>query len=306
VHDDGRGDTAGSTACEWTTRNALDRPWDVAMAAKNEVLDLRPYRMGGFACLERGQLRDGREVVCRRLQDQFRLNWRIRRSFVNGTNIRQKLPPHPHIIGSLEVGGTMLPYELIDYIEGATLQEWRTLYAEEIPIYGTEILLQLAQAIHHVHKQGYVHLDVKPGNVIVQIVGEGTGVHAWLTDFDLALPFNNIKPDKKLRLGTFNYMAPEHLKDGAITRGSDIFAFGVLAYYFYTGKMPYPGDNAEQSRRKKLDTGFVVRPVQEICPTVHRRASELILQCLDRDPARRLATLDYAARELRKLRERNY
>jgi serine/threonine protein kinase len=167
--------------------------------------------------------------------------------------------------------------------------------------HGLNIMIQTAEAIDHVHACGYLHLDVKPANFIVTM--DDMKIRTHFTDFDLALPIRKDPyHDKSMRLGTFNYMAPELLADGIIDIRTDTFAYGVLIYYLFSNRMPFPAENAVESRRMKQDRNFLPKPLNQLCEWVPEKASKVIMGCLLTDPDERTAYMGAVIRDLRKLR----
>ena len=132
---------------------------------------------------------------------------------------------HPQIVPVFDVGSTEdCPcYIVSKYIEGTDLakktKEQRFKYRE-----AAELVAMVAKALHYAHKQGLVHRDVKPGNILID--GKGT---PFVVDFGLALREENIGKGPKYA-GTPTYMSPEQARgEGHRVDGrSDIFSLGVV------------------------------------------------------------------------------
>jgi serine/threonine-protein kinase len=271
------------------------------MIKLRDIQNIRPYRFGGFAQVDRGELANGKQLVVRSLKKEHRMNLTMRRAFVRGIRIRRKLKPHKYIVPSRGGGGGLGPYEILDFINGSTLVDWRTEMRGSHYQHGLNIMIQTAQGIDQIHSCGYLHLDVKPANFIVTM--DDMKITTHFTDFDLALPIRK-EPyhDKSMRLGTFSYMAPELLTEGLIDIRTDTFAYGVLIYYLFSNHMPYPADNAVESRRLKQDRNFTPKPLHHLCEWVPPAASKLIMDCLIADPNQRTAYMGSVIRDLLKLR----
>jgi serine/threonine-protein kinase len=148
---------------------------------------------------------------------------------------------HDNIIVIYEVGQHEgYPYIVMEYVEGNSLE--RMIAGDEtVSLYQKlRIVEQICQALAYSHRQGIIHRDVKPANVIVRPDGV-----AKLLDFGIA---RQEKPeiDRNLTgfgnvIGTVPYMAPERLKGAAFNGRSDIFAIGILLYQFLTGQLPFTG-----------------------------------------------------------------
>jgi serine/threonine-protein kinase len=181
----------------------------------------------------------------------------------------------------------------MDYVEASNLKE---LYSQHDPVLlenVAQILIDMAQALEHMHDNGFMHLDFKPENVLVTRNGK-----VRLVDFDLAepIPEKPRKPSKK-NPGTPAYMAPEQLLGEPISHPVDMFAFGVAAYELLTNQKPFPGDTPGEILAKELDrSGFV--PPHQYNPGLPDGLEKVILRCLERDPNRRYPFIGMMVREL--------
>jgi len=123
------------------------------------------------------------------------------------------------------------PAVLMEFAPGARLSDMPRMPPERF----LGIFAQLLAALAHLHDVGFVHRDVKPENLIVNIDDS-----ARLIDFDLSGPVD--EPVGRLRLGTIAYIAPEQVRGEGITPASDLYAAGVILYWGLTGELPYVGD----------------------------------------------------------------
>lgn len=262
------------------------------------VYGLQDFRMGGVARLWKGTVNTGGFVVHRQLQEQYRFDWKMRAKFKYGIKIRKKLGHHENIVWSFRTGiREFLPYELIDFVNGPSLQVMLVQEPDFIKKHGLNLLVQMAEGIRHCHAAGYLHLDIKAGNFLIDVTNREKPL-ARLTDFDLAMPLKGTKPNKSLRYGTFNYMAPELLDRGQISAESDIFSFGVLAYNMYSGRMPYPGGTPAESRKYKMDPKYPIVPLKEKCAIVPQKLNDIVGRCLEKDAAMRYSDMTRIVRDL--------
>src|SRR3984957_15236760 len=164
----------------------------------------------------------------------------------------------------------------------------RMSMSEALPLVG-----QMASALAAAHDVGIVHRDFKPGNVVL-VAGSGTsGERAVVTDFGLAL--QSLASDEGVSvstgqgiLGTPAYMAPEQLEGRPATNASDIYALGLVIYEMVTGGRAFPGDNPLSSAFKRLSEP--PRPPRDFAPDLSPACESVILRCLARDPAQRVAS----------------
>ena len=231
----------------------------------------------------------------RRMHEELRFSFGARRRFVRGCEILAKITGHPNIIGYLEHGkveGQL--YLLMEYIEGTNLKE---LHARQDPVLVenvAQILIDMAEALEHMHTNGFMHLDFKPENVLVTRNGS-----IRLVDFDLAQPIPE-KPAKlsKKNPGTPSYMAPEQLLGQPISNRVDIFAFGVAAYELLTNAKPFPGESPGEILKKQLDRSEFVSP-RDLNSDVPLLLDKLIVRCLAQDPGARFPVMGVMVRELK-------
>jgi serine/threonine-protein kinase len=236
----------------------------------------------------------GVSYAVRLMLDNRLLNFTERKRFLTGAEVLQSLPPHPAIIGYVEhgkIGGEIAL--VMEYVEGENLKLRLNandpVLAENI----AQVLIDLSEALEHLHDHGFMHLDFKPENVVMTRNGS-----IRLIDFDLAQPIPN--PPRKLdrNPGTPLYMAPEQLLRQAVDHRADIWAFGVTAYELLTSRKPFPGESPDVVLRRQLDRADFIPP-RTINPEIPVALERIILRCLERDPDRRYPITSVLAHEIR-------
>jgi len=270
------------------------------MPLKIKLTRLHRIAKGGVARLTLAVQPDGTRLVIRELHPHLIFNFRVHRSFRNGTLIREKLTPHPHIVYSVEMGYQgFLPYEVIEYVPGENLRE-RILHKDPIVQHNHLVILrQAAAAIAYVHEKQYVHLDIKPENFLLD---DSSGeIVVKLTDFDLCRNIRKATERDRHRAGTASYMAPEQLKTGTVGFQADIFAFGVMAYYLATGQKPFSGFTITEMRRQQVSEKFRVTPPSKLNNAISPKLEWVILRCLEKDPVKRIPSMSYLCQELRRV-----
>jgi serine/threonine-protein kinase len=252
---------------------------------------------GGVADLTLVLTDDGRQLVLRRLKRGHFWNQRMRRRFVRGAQIREVLSPHPHIVRGIETGSScFMPYELIEYVPGRNLAQ---LIQEDylfVQSNYVELMRQSAMGLARVHEKTVVHLDVKPENFLVD--NTAGNLHVKLTDFDLSCFLGQKRDDRNP--GTIAYIAPETFTKGTVNLQTDIYAFGVIAFYAATKHMPFTAATAEELLRQRTnqDEYFVVDPTQ-----YNRNLSAgvclFIQRCMHPNPAERYNSMYEVLDELK-------
>jgi len=157
---------------------------------------------------------------------------------------------HPNIVAIHDFGKQEDHYYLVmEYVEGLTLREVQVdnpLTQEEI----FNILQQICDALEYAHRQGVIHRDIKPDNILIDQEGR-----VRIADFGLAkLGAESEIQDKTLTrsgvmMGTMNYMAPEQMANSAdVDSRADLFSTGVLLYEMLTGELPIGSFELPSSR----------------------------------------------------------
>jgi eukaryotic-like serine/threonine-protein kinase len=140
-----------------------------------------------------------------------------------------------------------------------------------------EILLLTSQAMSAINKVGYVHCDMKPGNIM--LCSDGS---VRVIDLGQSCPNNTTKPRVQ---GSPHYISPEQYRLRPITYRTDVFNFGATAYWLITGKHI----STYYTRAKGLTDGTsdTATPPHEVNPQCPHDLSNLILQAIKKDPAER-------------------
>jgi serine/threonine protein kinase len=185
---------------------------------------------------------------------------------------------HPNIVRCFGQGRSASAHLLMEYLDGPTLRRViRGSRHRRLSVANAlRLAIHLGAALTHVHERGFVHLDVKPSNVIV------VGGRPVLVDFGAARP----RTDRPLgyAAGTDPYMAPEQCRGGQVTPASDVFGLGVTLYESLTGRYPFP----EGTRRKPFPQLSVSpAPLRPFAPGVPASLEKLILACLAPNPTAR-------------------
>lgn len=199
-----------------------------------------------------------------------------------------------HAVG--EVGGQ--PYIVMDYIDGENLADLIDAGAVT-PRRALDITEQVAGALHYAHLRGVVHRDIKPGNILIDNLGQ-----AQLMDFGLAK-----RLDERMQLtrtgttvGTPTYMPPEqaegHLEE--VDAQSDVYSVGAVLYEMLTGQPPFAGENTMAILMKVLEEDPV--PPRRINPRIHRDVENICLKAMEKSKARRYASALEMAEDIRRLK----
>jgi WD40 repeat protein len=203
---------------------------------------------------------------------------------------------HPHIVQIFEVGDTTDgPYFALEYVDGGSLAH-KTAGTPQPARAAAGLVETLARAIQYAHQKGLVHRDLKPANILLTCDGTPK-----VGDFGLAKRLDGDAGWSKTGdvLGTPSYMAPEQTMGNPKEVGplADVYALGVILYELLTGQPPFKGETT-------LDTVLLVRgqdpvPPRRLQPKVPADLQTICLKCLRKEPARRYASAEALADDLR-------
>jgi serine/threonine protein kinase len=227
-------------------------------------------------------------LICKRLRpaDEYNEKWR--------TLLQQEAAAlarlhHPGIVRLLEYHNHQpLPYLLLEYVGEETLRHrlhrQQRLAADE----AVRLVQHIGAAVSYAHAQGYLHRDLKPSNIIQR------NGYPVLIDFGVVWKWRTRRrpPD---RCGTPSYLAPEQIRQEALTPATDIYGLGVLLFELLTGQRPFRTGNQEAdyddltARYPQL----VEDPISlaEAGLPHAERLEKVVRKCLARAPQERFASV---------------
>jgi serine/threonine protein kinase len=200
---------------------------------------------------------------------------------------------HPHILRGYEVLRAPVPAVVTETLRGETLSHLldhsRRLTAAEAAILG----LQLSSAVAYLHDHGYLHLDLKPSNMVVD------GGRAIVVDLSIAQ-----KPGRGIAgLGTWQYLAPEQALGRRLDAAADVWGVGAVLFEALTGRAPFGDDAADEdddsasAEEEPMDYPQLegraprIRTLRRLPPAL----ADAVDACLEPEPARRPAIAALAA-----------
>jgi len=202
---------------------------------------------------------------------------------------------NPHIVPLFDSGdadGAL--YYVMPFEEGASLrqrlEERGALPNEDVVV----ILRDVCDALAHAHAHGVVHRDIKPDNVML------SGRHAMVTDFGVAKAATAATTASSAPLGTPAYMAPEQIAgNGPVDQRADIYSVGVLAYELLTGHPPFDWHSCEAILEAQQHRQPV--PLAAKRSDIPAALSDLVMKCLEKNPAARWQNADEIVRRLEEI-----
>src|SRR3954451_24355415 len=269
----------------------------MALASSGNLLAGR-YRVlgrlgaGGMAVVVLAEdERLGRKVAVKRLHATESVEDAARR-FEREAKLGASLN-HPNIVAVYDIDtddeGVLI---VMEYVDGHTLRTEMDA-GPMAPARAIEILCGTAAGLDHAHKQGVVHRDVKPANVLI---AERDGA-VKLTDLGIATAAERTHITRSgVVLGTAAYMAPERLDGHAGGPPVDVYATAAVAFEMLSGRPVVTGRSAVEVARRVME--MPPPDLTEAVPDAPRRAAEVLKRGLAKDPAERPASAGELVREL--------
>lgn len=200
---------------------------------------------------------------------------------------------HPNIVSVFDVGQEYnIYYIVMELIQGKTLKQ---IIAEEGALpwkWSVNIAIQICSALEVAHKNGIVHRDIKPHNII--ITEEGI---AKVTDFGIAKAVSNSTITAfGTTIGSVHYFSPEHARGGYTDAKSDIYSLGVVMYEMVTGKVPFDADTPVSVALKHMQEE-PIEPVK-LNSKIPVAVNQIILKAMKKDASLRYASATEMIKDL--------
>lgn len=192
---------------------------------------------------------------------------------------------HKNVVQTFEYGLTNKKemYLVMELIDGVGLNFLVETQNNQLDGHRIDFLSQLADSLEYIHKQGYIHRDICPRNVMVDRQGV-----VKLIDFGLTIPntADFLRPGN--RTGTTDYLAPEIIARKNTDTRVDLFALGVTAYEIFTGVLPWDKGTSQEVLHKHLNVPG--RDPLESKPDLDKKTANFLQKSIERDPSQRFQT----------------
>ncbi|RZJ09190.1 MAG: cyclic nucleotide-binding domain-containing protein, partial [Rubrivivax sp.] len=203
---------------------------------------------------------------------------------------------HPNVVAILDaVAEESAPYLVMEYVPGVTLKHFcrsdRLLALDQI----VELAFKCAMALNYVYRQGVIHRDVKPANLLAVLDAGGQVVDVKVTDFGSAL---NLHADSTQihRVGSLAYMPPEQIDGADVDCRADIYALGAVVYHLICGRPPF--DAPHQMALMHQIYNQPPLPLAGQRQGVSEALDAVVLRALAKGPRERFASWDEFAQAL--------
>lgn len=167
------------------------------------------------------------------------------------------------------------------FVETVTLQQ---ILRESRPsvIFSARLLATVADTAHYVHSRGYIHRNIKHGNILIDDAGK-----PYLSDFELACRADNQDTGQYI-VGTPLFMSPEQALGDHVDARSDVFSLGIVFYEMLTGRLPFREDSSIELLKKITKDAPV--PPRQIDSDIPPELERICLKALAKRPSERFTT----------------
>jgi eukaryotic-like serine/threonine-protein kinase len=195
---------------------------------------------------------------------------------------------HPSIVavydtGEDMVGNTPVPYIVMEFVDGRTLRDLLRDDRRLLPERAAEITDGVLRALDYSHRNGIVHRDIKPGNVMLTRSGD-----VKVMDFGIARAVSDAQATMTQTaqvIGTAQYLSPEQARGERVDARSDLYSAGCLLYELLTGRPPFTGDSPVAIAYQHVREAPV--PPSRIDPELPAWCDAIVLKAMEKDPADR-------------------
>ncbi|MDR2506091.1 MAG: protein kinase [Oscillospiraceae bacterium] len=254
------------------------------LAARYELLN--KVGEGGMATVYRALDRNTKKFVAVKiLREELSDDNEFVRRFEHETIIGSRMT-HPNIASLLDVGEEDgLRFIVFEFVDGTSLKQLVQKYGAIRPDIALNIAIRILNALSHAHKQGIVHRDIKPQNIlidnqkIIKVLDFGISQLVGTAGEQLS----DSAGDRAI--GSVHYFSPEQAGGKPADERSDVYSVGVVMYEMLTGRQPFPGENPVAVSLAHLEDA--PKPPADLNPNVTPALSAIVMRAMEKRPEKR-------------------
>ena len=237
-----------------------------------------------------------RTVAIKVLRPEYESDIEFVRRFGREAEAAAKMS-HENIVNLLNVGidGEMR-YIVMEYVDGRTLKDMIREEGRIHPDVALRMTIRILAAVDHAHRNGIVHRDIKPQNILVDRAGE-----VKVADFGIARQkasqATQLDADGSA-MGSVHYLSPEQARGEVADEQSDLYSVGIVLYEMLTGHVPFDGETIVSVALKHVSEQ--PSSIRSHNPHISRALDEVVMRALCKDKERRYQTAAEMAADLRK------
>ncbi len=199
---------------------------------------------------------------------------------------------HPNIVAIYDRGEAEGTYYIaMEYLDGRSLKELIVARGPAPVHVAIDYARKILDALRFSHRNGIVHRDIKPHNVIVDAEGR-----VKVTDFGIARAGTSQMTEVGSIIGTAQYLSPEQAKGAPVDQTSDLYSVGIVLYELLTGKVPFTGDSPVEIAMKHISA--IPEPPSSIRPDIPEDLDLIVLRALGKTPEERYPSAEEMDKDL--------
>lgn len=250
---------------------------------------------GGMALVYRAvDRRTGHSVAVKILRPEFNQDAEFLSRFEREAATASKMSHH-NIVNLLDMGQEGdIHYLVMEYVRGRTLKDVIRQKGALPPAVAAQIGIRILSALQHAHKNGIIHRDIKPQNILVHSDG-----HIKVADFGIArvAGSNTISTEDSV-MGSVHYFSPEQARGESVTFASDLYSVGVVLYEMMTGQPPFDGETPVAVALQHISGK--ARPMSELNPAVPPAMERVVEKAMEKRPDKRYQSALEMAQDLQR------